>query len=105
MKIAREKIGHLHRIAIEVSGENEIKEAIDSGADVLILSDVRGAGAAKELIDSARGLSPSITVEIGGDINLGNVKAFAEAGSDLIRVDALTQSVRAMDISFQIQPG
>jgi nicotinate-nucleotide pyrophosphorylase len=30
---------------------------------------------------------------------------FAEAGADLIRVDSLTQSVRAMDISFQIQAG
>jgi hypothetical protein len=33
------------------------------------------------------------------------VRSYAEAGANLIRVDALTQSVRAMAIGFQIQPG
>jgi len=44
-------------------------------------------------------------VELSGPITLESVRTYAEAGADLIRVDALTQSVRAMDISFQIQPG
>jgi len=44
-------------------------------------------------------------VEVSGEINLENVRSYAEAGPDLIRVDALTQSVRAKMISFQIQPG
>lgn len=101
VKAANERIGHLHRISVEVSGQNEINEAIDSGASVLIL---RGAPS-KEQIDHARQLSPSITIEVTGDINLENVRAYAEAGADLIRVDALTQSVRAMNIGFQIQPG
>src|SRR5439155_74418 len=59
----------------------------------------------KDLIDHARKLSSGITVELSGLITFENVRAYAEAGADLIRVDALTQSVRAMDISFQIQPG
>ena len=105
VKSAHEKIGHLHRIAAEVSGQTEIREAIDNGANVLILNEVPGGGAAREQIDYARRLSPSIMIEVTGDINLENIRAFAEAGADLIRVDALTQSVRAMNISFQIQPG
>jgi nicotinate-nucleotide pyrophosphorylase len=42
---------------------------------------------------------------VAGAVTLENVREFADAGADLIRVAALTQSVRAMDISFQIQPG
>ena len=104
IKSAQEKIGHLHRIAAEVSSTSEIKEVIDSGATVLVLHAVAN-DAVRDWISAARDLSPSITIEIAGVDNLDDVRAYAEAGADLIRVDALTQSVRAMDISFQIQPG
>ena len=104
VRSARERIGHVHKIAVEVVGRNDINEAIESGANTLVI-DGRAAAAPKDLIDEARKLSPGITVELSGLITLENVRAHAEAGADLIRIDALTQSVRAMDISFQIQPG
>ena len=40
VKSARDKIGHIHRISVEVRTEGEIKEAIESGAGVLVLSDL-----------------------------------------------------------------
>lgn len=104
VKSAVEKIGHMHRIAVEVSGNSEIKEAIDSGAGVLVLRDL-AATDASEMISYARNFSAGVTIELSGDITLENVRAYAESGADVIRVDALTQSVRAMAISFQIQPG
>lgn len=104
VRSAQEKIGHLHRIAAEVSSAAEIKEAIEGGAAVLVLQGV-GQTEMRERIDYARDLSASITIEIAGVSSIDDVRAFAEAGADLIRVDALTQSVRAMDISFQIQAG
>jgi nicotinate-nucleotide pyrophosphorylase (carboxylating) len=104
VKSAREKIGHLHRIAAEVASAAEIKEAIEGGANVLVMHELDPA-AAQDRIAQARELSPAITIEIAGVHSIDEVRAFAEAGADLIRVDALTQSVRAMNISFQIQPG
>lgn len=104
VKSAREKIGHLHRIVAEVSSDKEIKEALDNGAGALVL---RAAGPAPtaEQIAYARTLSNEITIEVAGSIGLADVRAYAEAGADMIRPDALTQSVRAMSIGFQIQPG
>lgn len=103
VKRAREEIGHVHRISAEVRTEAEIKEAIDNGAGALVLTEsVESAG---KLIAFARELSQSITIEISGNVTLENVRAYGAAGADLIRVDGLTQSVRAMPISFQIQPG
>src|SRR2546428_6720824 len=56
IRSAREKIGHVHKIAAEVAGQNDISEAIESGAHILVIG---GAGAAaQELIDEARKLSP-----------------------------------------------
>jgi nicotinate-nucleotide pyrophosphorylase (carboxylating) len=104
IKQAHEKIGHLHRIAAEVSGRSEIKEAIEAGASALVMNDF-AADKVKEQVDYARELSSSITVEVSGDINVDNVRSYAEAGANLVRVDALTQSVRAKMISFQIQLG
>ena len=104
VRSARERIGHVHKIAVEVASRNDISEAIESGANILVIGG-SAAAAAKDLIDDARKLSSGITLELSGLVTLENVRAYAEAGADLIRVDALTQSVRAMDISFQIQPG
>jgi len=103
IRSAREKIGHVHKIAAEVAGQNDIAEAIENGAGALVID--AGPSEAKDLIDYARSLSPSVMVEISGAVTAENVRAYAEAGADMIRVAALTQSVRAMNIGFQIQPG
>ena len=104
VKSARETIGHIHRIAVEVTSKSEAAEAIESGAGVLVV-DGPGPAELADLVSHARGLSPGVAIEASGLITLENVRAYAEAGADLIRVDALTQSVKAMAIGFQIQPG
>jgi nicotinate-nucleotide pyrophosphorylase (carboxylating) len=104
VKSAREKIGHVHRIAVEVGSKTEADEAIEGGAGVLVI-DGLGPTEVSELIGHARGRAPQLTVEVSGPITLENVRAYAESGADLVRVDALTQSVKAMAIGFQIQPG
>ena len=104
VKSARERIGHVHKIEVEVASQSEISEAIESGANGLVIHGV-GPVEVADLIGHARGLSPEITIAVSGGVTLENVRAYAEAGVDLIRIAALTQSVRAMDISFQIQPG
>ena len=102
VKSTREKIGHLHKIEVEVATQRDVKDAVDSGADAL---SIKAADEAAELIRKARELSPAVSIILAGAVTLENIRHYAEVGADLIRVDALTQSVRAMDISFQIQPG
>ena len=57
------------------------------------------------MVKIARELAPQIALESSGGITLENVRAYAEAGVDLISIGALTHSARAMDISFTIQAG
>jgi nicotinate-nucleotide pyrophosphorylase (carboxylating) len=104
VKNAVDKVGHIHRVAAEVSDTAEIKAAIEAGASVLVLRGV-AAEAVSERIDYARQLRDSVSIEICGDVTLDDARKYAEAGADIIAVAALTQSVRAMDISFQIQLG
>src|SRR6185503_11762094 len=103
VKTAKEKLGYLHKIAVEVSNENEVKDAIAAGGDGLIIGDLSVTDFAR-LAANARELSNSVVIECCGKITPENVREYAEAGAQLIRIEALTSAAPAMDISFKIQP-
>jgi nicotinate-nucleotide pyrophosphorylase (carboxylating) len=101
---ARERVGHLHKIEIEVSNERDLREAIAHGADIILLDNLTPEETAR-MVALSRELAPQVALESSGGITLENVRAYAEAGVDLVSVGALTHSARAMDISFKIQAG
>ncbi|HYY58841.1 MAG TPA: carboxylating nicotinate-nucleotide diphosphorylase [Pyrinomonadaceae bacterium] len=101
---ARAKVGHLHKIEVEVSAERELREALQEGADIILLDNLSPEETAR-MVTLARELDPKVTLESSGGITLETVRAYAEAGVDLISIGALTHSARAMDISFKIQAG
>ena len=103
VRSAKEKLGYLHKVAVEVSVENEVREAVGAGADVIV---IEGLSAAEfgGIAGIARELSSSITIECAGKITPENVREYAEAGAQLIRVEALTNAAPAADISFKVQP-
>ncbi len=101
---ARETVGHLHKIEVEVSTERDLREAVKSGADILLLDNLSPEETAR-MVGVARELASHVTLESSGGITIENVRAYAEAGVDLISIGALTHSARAMDISFKIQAG
>ncbi|HEY6803824.1 MAG TPA: carboxylating nicotinate-nucleotide diphosphorylase [Pyrinomonadaceae bacterium] len=102
VKQAKEKLGYLHKIAVQISVESELHQALAAGADVIML-DVSNAGDAAQLVKIAKDFSNSVIVECSGVIVLENVREFAEAGADLIRIDELTNSAPAALISFDLQ--
>ncbi|MDQ3133948.1 MAG: carboxylating nicotinate-nucleotide diphosphorylase [Acidobacteriota bacterium] len=101
---AKREVGHLHKIEVEVSTDKDLREAVSSGADILLLDNLTPEETAR-FVGLARELSTNVLLESSGGIRLENVRAYAEAGVDLISVGALTHSARAMDISFKIQAG
>jgi nicotinate-nucleotide pyrophosphorylase (carboxylating) len=98
---ARKAVGHLHKIEVEVSRERDLRDAVEAGADILLI-DNQTPEETRRLVEIARGLKPDILLESSGGITLENVRAYAEAGVDLVSVGALTHSARAVDISFKI---
>ncbi|MEA2203630.1 MAG: hypothetical protein QOE77_406 [Blastocatellia bacterium] len=102
VKAAREKVAHLHKITAQVSNERDLREAIENGADVLSIEGQSPAETAR-LATIARELAPAVVLEASGKISLENVRAYAEAGVQLISIGLLTSSARPVDISFQIQ--
>jgi len=58
----------------------------------------------REAIARARKEARDIRIESSGGINLENVRAYAEAGSQFISVGHLTHSVQAVGIAMRMQP-
>ncbi|MBO0800365.1 MAG: carboxylating nicotinate-nucleotide diphosphorylase [Blastocatellia bacterium] len=102
---AREAAGHLHKIEVEVATLDQVREALEAKADVLLLDNMTPE-TVKQAVEIVRRYEPGerrTLTEASGGINLGNVRAYAEAGVDLISIGALTHSAPAVDISFKIR--
>jgi nicotinate-nucleotide pyrophosphorylase (carboxylating) len=97
--IERAKSGHhLGRIEVEVENLHDLKEAIASGADIVMLDNM-SISDIKKAVKIANG---RVILEASGGIKLENVREIAKAGVDLISVGALTHSAVAVDISLKI---
>ena len=103
VKSAKEKLGYLHKIGVQVASENEVKDAIANGADVVMFDGV-SADELKRLATIAKALSESVMIEYSGQVTPENVREYAEAGAQLIRIEALTSSAPAAKIAFKVQP-
>lgn len=102
VKSAKEKLGYLHKIGVQVANENEVKDAIANGADVIMFDGV-SADELKRLATVAKELSALVMIEYSGTVTPENVREYAEAGAQLIRIEALTSSAPATKIAFNVQ--
>ena len=92
---------HKKKFKIEVETKNlkEVEEALTTKADVIMLDnfDIEEMKIAVKLING------KCKVEASGGVNLETVKLIAETGVDFISIGALTHSVKALDISLEIE--
>jgi nicotinate-nucleotide pyrophosphorylase (carboxylating) len=103
VRSAKENLGRLHKIEVQVATEAEVREALENGADILHFENLQAEDASR-LVSRARELEPTATVQCSGGVTLENVRAYAEAGVDMIGIGSLTNSARAVELSFQVQP-
>lgn len=89
---------HLAKIEVEVETLKELQEALEAGADIVMLDNMPLEDI-REAVTIAQG---RVTLEASGDMSLDNVREIAETGVDMISVGALTHSAVAADISMKI---
>ena len=90
-------------IEIEVRTLVELEEALDHGAEAILLDNMSPEDVRKAVERCARH-DRRVPLECSGGINLENVRAYAEAGVDFISVGALTHSAPAVDMSLRVAP-
>jgi nicotinate-nucleotide pyrophosphorylase (carboxylating) len=89
-------------LAIEVEAQSlpQVQEAVDSGADVILVDNL-GAAEVREAVTLVNGRAK---VEISGGVTLDRLSELAATGADYVSIGALTHSAPAVDISFEIEP-
>lgn len=93
----RQHIGHMVRIEVEVRTLDELKQALEAGADIIMLDNM-DCDTMKEAVHITGGRA---LLEASGGITHDTLRAAAETGVDIISIGALTHSVRAFDISMK----
>jgi nicotinate-nucleotide pyrophosphorylase (carboxylating) len=94
----RTQISHLLKIEVEVSNLNQVKEALESNADVIMLDNMT----IKQIKEATTFIDGRAIVELSGNVTKSVLKSLADTGVDIISVGALTHSARCVDISMQI---
>jgi nicotinate-nucleotide pyrophosphorylase (carboxylating) len=98
----RQAIGNARRsdmpVEIEVRSLDQLREALDAGADHLLLDNL-SPQQAEEWI---RIIDGRARVELSGGIDLDSVRNYAETGADYVSVGAITHSAPAKDIAFRL---
>jgi nicotinate-nucleotide pyrophosphorylase (carboxylating) len=99
VRSARQGIPHTIRIEVETETLDQVREALDAAADIIMLDNMDTSTMAEAVaIIGGRAL-----VEASGGVRLETVRAIAETGVDIISVGALTHSAPAMDISMLLE--
>ena len=98
VKKAIRHASHTIRVEVEVESLEQLDEALDAGAEFVLLDNMDFEQMA-EAVRVARGKA---FTEASGGITLETVRAVAATGVDIISVGALTHSVRALDISMDM---
>ena len=98
----RSKIDPQIKIEVETTNLDEVREAIAAGADIIMLDNMDNA-TMTEAVSIIKAANPAIKTEASGNMNIPRLKEVAATGVDYISVGALTHTVKAMDISMNIQ--
>ena len=98
----RARIAEGTKIEVETTNLDEVKEAIAAGADIIMLDNM-GNEAMAVAVATIKAADKGIKTEASGNMSIPRLIEVAATGVDYISVGALTHTVKAMDISMNIQ--
>lgn len=88
-------------IEVEVESMDELDEALEIGAERILLDNF-SIDELREAVARCRGRA---VVEVSGGVTIERIPDIAATGADFVSIGALTHSVRAADLSFELEPG
>ncbi len=95
----RANIPHTVKIEVEVENMDMVREAVESGADIIMLDNMNEAAMA----EAVKHINGRALVEASGDVTEERIRAIAETGVDIISIGRITHSVKALDISLRFK--
>lgn len=98
IELCREQIPHTIKIEVETETFEQVKEAVEAKADIIMLDNMTP----DMMKEAVKLIGKRALVEASGNVSLETVYGIAATGVDLISVGKLTHSVKALDISMRI---
>ena len=98
----RSRIAEGIKIEVEATNLDEVKQAIEAGADIIMLDNMDNQSMT-EAVKTIKAADKGIKTEASGNMSIERLKEVAATGVDYISVGALTHTVKGMDISMNIQ--
>lgn len=98
VKAVRIRTSHLMKIEVEVTSFDEVKEAIDAGAEVIMLDNMDY----EQMSEAVKYINHRAVVEASGNVSLETLNKIAATGVDVISCGALTHQARSVDLSMRI---
>ena len=99
VKALREKIGHTVKIEVETRTLAEVEEALNAGADIIMLDNMDN-DTMKKAVEIVGGKA---LLEASGNLTPERIKSVSQLGVDILSIGALTHSVTAFDISMKMK--
>jgi len=97
VELARKNIPHTIKIEVETETIEEVIEALEAGADIIMLDNM----SIPMMKEAVKIINKKALVEASGNVNLDNIEEIAKVGVDIISVGSITHSVKALDISLK----
>jgi nicotinate-nucleotide pyrophosphorylase (carboxylating) len=88
-------------VEVECDRLDQVRDAIAAGAGLVMLDNMTPAEV-RTAVEVVRAEAPGVLIEVSGGVTLDNVRAYADAGADLVSTSSITQSARALDIGFDL---
>nr|WP_225938056.1 carboxylating nicotinate-nucleotide diphosphorylase [Myxococcus sp. RHSTA-1-4] len=98
LRLAKLHGPRLVKIEIEVTNLKQLAEAIEHGADVVMLDNMDDA----QIREAVKLTNGRVPLEVSGGVTLDRLPRLAKLGVDFVSMGALTHSARAMDLSLEI---
>jgi len=97
VKMAKEYAPFVRKIEIEVENLDMLKEALDAGADIIMLDNM----SVEDMKEAVKLVSGKAETECSGNVTKENVERLVDIGVDYISSGALTHSSPILDLSLK----
>lgn len=94
----RKNISHAHKIEVECDTLEQVKEAVDVKADIIMLDNM----SVETMKKAVEIINHQAIVEASGNVNLSTVNAIASTGVDIISSSAIVAKAPALDLGFDM---
>jgi len=101
IEIVKKNAHHLLKIEVEVTNMQELEEALEAGADVIMLDNMND----DEIISAVQAINGRALVEVSGTVRKERLAFLSKTGVDIVSSGALTHQAHAVDISMRISSG